>query len=89
MSALDAILAPPVIPDTQSVGYQVARRILEDHPATADMEPMALSSLAQQLVDAIADAADLPAFTQPDEDDLRDRVEELEGRLSEIAALAS
>lgn len=52
MSALNALLAPPVIPDHQSDEYQVARRVLDDHPGI-DLHHQALSSLAQNLVNTI------------------------------------
>lgn len=53
MNALDAICAPPLTPDILDSGYQETLRVLEDHPATRDMDPMARMSLAQQLVDAV------------------------------------
>lgn len=75
MNALDAILAPNTIPDHQSDEYQAARRVLEGHPATADMEPGALSSLAQHLANVIAD--DLHTEIR----DLRDELTTTEGDL--------
>lgn len=50
-----ALIAPPVLPDITSDEYQAARRVLEDHPVTASMPPMDLSSLAQHLVNVITD----------------------------------
>ncbi|WP_239394219.1 hypothetical protein [Frankia sp. CiP3] len=46
---------PTVLPDIDSVAYQTARRILEDHPVTASMPPMDLSALAQHLANVITD----------------------------------
>lgn len=52
-TALDALLAPSVIPDIADAGYHEARRILEDHPDTRGMESGRITSLAQQIVDAV------------------------------------
>lgn len=46
-----------VLPDIDSVAYQAARRVLEDHPVTASMPPMELSALAQHLANVITDLA--------------------------------
>ncbi|MEX5635763.1 hypothetical protein [Parafrankia sp. FMc2] len=49
---MNLLLAPPVLQDADDPAYYAARDVLEHHPVTAGMDPMALSSLAQQLVDA-------------------------------------
>jgi hypothetical protein len=53
MSALETLFAPDVMPNTGSGEYQIAERILEDHPATAGMSWHDRASLAQNLVDEI------------------------------------
>lgn len=58
MSAVvpQTLVAPPVLPDVQSADYQDVRDILADHPVTVGLAPMVVSSLAQQLVDALTPA---------------------------------
>jgi hypothetical protein len=48
-----SLVAPVVVPDPTSAAYRAARQVLEDHPGTSGIAPMALSSLAQQLVDTM------------------------------------
>lgn len=59
MSALDIIDARYAQPDRTNAFYAV-QRILEDHPATRDLRPDAINSLAQRCVEAVraADGAE-------------------------------
>lgn len=51
MNPLRALAAPPLIPDHQRPEYQAVRRVLENHPTTAGMDQVDMSSFAQQLLE--------------------------------------
>ncbi|KPM55641.1 hypothetical protein ACG83_10135 [Frankia sp. R43] len=50
---LDLLTNPNLLPDPSSEAYRAAREVLEFHPTTRGLDPMAMDSFAQQLVDAI------------------------------------
>ncbi|WP_239376055.1 hypothetical protein [Frankia sp. Cj5] len=82
---LTGLLTPNAMPDVTSDEYQVTRRALEDHPATAGIPPKDLSSLEQYLADVITE--DLHNEIDQLRDELNDAQEDLKAANKELRSL--